>query len=799
MRIWSCLFILSVIAISTCSSYAVVLETNDGLSLEIDSNGAFGSLHVDRKSILSTERQSGIEIRDYVSGQAEVISAKPQSVPGGVILTGKSATLSLSIIAEFRSCGDRIECNVTIRDLSGKDRCVQAGPVFYLAGEKWQWGGFGGMQSCDVGKEYQISEPIPWPRRVARLPFCYIGEPEVGAALGLAARMDIPRIYRIVYKQESNCGALRMVNDLGISPATKKFPSETSFSFVLQRLPGEKGLRGAAAKYYESFPQFFLSRASRTGTWTLWAPKNVFGWWEFGIAYDQMQLNPKYVMQASQIATDDRDGLLSIVYTEPQAYYAGYGKAGQEFKVTQESLEAPFYADRNLPDSIIDNAIIPGVSRASIVKAVLNSAIEDQSGNWQRLHWTTRFGRGFAGWTMLLLNPDPDLPRPNRASVSWEHEVLAVKETGVRAGGQIDGVYIDSLQGFAGMSTDNYRRGHWAVADIPLTFNYETKMPVQMHGMALMEYLNWLRKECDDRGWMILGNGWFPHYIYSAHLFDVMGATENNALRMGDYWLGLLRALAGGKPVSILDYSLVRKTVKNEAEEMERLRKSFSQMLVWNIMPGTADWTEEGIERVRPFMRKYVPESVSLGQAGWRPITGAEGQNLQIERYGDYPSKSLSLVVRNPADKDVENAVVKLDLSELGIPSNARLRAIRLPDYSRVKVNAALNEISVGKLAAGDALVLRVGLREHLLRFQLDRCGFYYAQLQYLLNAKGSETLAKAIELDKMRASLAESPRELAKDLAKLQAEVSSIPESRNRQTGMFYLDQMSKVLAVVK
>jgi hypothetical protein len=582
--------------------------------------------------------------------------------------------------------------------------------------------------------------------------------------------------------------------DLGISNDASKFVAQgVPFLFCLQNVNASLGFRGAADKYYKTFPEFYLSRANKVGCWTIYAPKNVFAWWEFGCAYNQMQLNPNGDSNVAEIVSDDQFGLSSIAYSEPQGYWAGYGQEGSGFTdadLTQTIMQAPFLADQNLPPDVLDTGLVTGIGRAYMCNAVLNSALEDENGIWRHIQWVTGRWGGYAGWTLLLMNPDPDLASPGRDDVSWLHEYLGVAALATSNNATLDGVYVDSVQDFAGIGVDNYRRAHWAAADIPLTFNDTTKQPVQMSGMALCEFVDFLRNEAQNRSWMILGNGWVGHYSYMAHLFDVLGASENNALNVGEGWMRALRFQAGKKPVSFLDYSLINESSLTE----QQMQDSFDLMLLYDFMPGTADWyaaTSTGIERARGYMRKYIPEFITLGEAGWEPLTGASSDNCKIERYGSFADENLTFAIRNTSGSAIKNEKIFISRATLGIGSTDSLKAVRLPDYTLSFVDQQTDQIRVGDLDSGETIVIRVGRTGHIDTFIRKRCDFYITYLENLKSTTTVQQLSNMIDITILRQGCSAVDFGLKPVVDNLLANVNTLSQSQDRDTAIFYLETM--------
>jgi len=265
---------------------------------------------------------------------------------------------------------------------------------------------------------------------------------------------------------------------------------------------------------------------------------------------------------------------------------------------------------------------------------------------------------------------------------------------------QLDGVYVDSIEGWGDIP--NFRREHFAAADLPLTFDTQTKRPVILNVFSVYEAVAALSEDMHRRGKLIMANGALWRWPWFAHLLDALG-TETNWMPGGRYQpdddavFNFRRALSYQKP-----YLLLQNT-DFERFGPEWVERYLQRSLFYGCFPGM--FSEDAssnpyfenprwYNRDRHLFAKYLPLIEKIHKAGWEPITHArvarayarsqpsppprEGieapaektdfsRQVYLERWGSGGGGEVYLTVLNqaPAALGVE---IEVDWAALGLP-----------------------------------------------------------------------------------------------------------------------------------
>src|SRR5262249_20989938 len=127
---------------------------------------------------------------------------------------------------------------------------------------------------------------------------------------------------------------------------------------------------------------------------------------------------------------------------------------------------------------------------------------------------------------------------------------------GSRAKGQLDGEYLDSLEGYVTADL-NFCREHFRYTTVPLTFSREDKRPALFKGLAVFEFANWFCEQVHRLGKLTFANGVPYRFTYLCPWLDVLG-TETDWVRNGRYvpvsdeQMSLWRTMSGAKPYLLL-------------------------------------------------------------------------------------------------------------------------------------------------------------------------------------------------------------------------------------------------------
>lgn len=463
---------------------------------------------------------------------------------------------------------------------------------------------------------------------LALYPILPMWQGNLGVALGLDLAQ--PAVYRLGYTPALQW--LWLAYDFGLAPDTQRFPRAAEFRFTVFAFPGRDGFRGAWQKYMEIFPEYFVVRSRDQGIWMPFTDiATVQGWEDFGFKYHEGNNNVPF---------DDAHHILSFRYTEPMTWWMPMPK---EVPRTRE-------AALKLRDEMLErgkpNQRVPA-------QVTLTAAMEDESGQPELLFRNEPWCDG-AIWS---LNPNPHLPGPvNFATWHWNPEIKR-RLYGPDAKGQLDGEYLDSLEGYVTADL-NYRREHFAHTTVPLTFATDTHRLALFKGLAVFEFTRWMADEVHQLGKLTFANSVPYRFTFLCPWLDIMG-TETDWNRGGrwsppsDATMSLWRFMSGAKP-----YVLLMNTAY-DAFTPDLVEKYFQRCAFYGFYPSMFShnasenpyWQNpKWYNRDRPLFRRYLPIIKQTAEAGWRPVTGATCDNpaLWLERFGPGTNAAVYVTVFNP-------------------------------------------------------------------------------------------------------------------------------------------------------
>lgn len=598
---------------------------------------------------------SWLSVRDVAAGE-EFVSV-PVSAQG---LRYEGTVDGLRFAGEWRPASEGLElrCRVVAAPLRDQALIVRVSLPLSATGWTW-WDDAQDRRVMETGKHYdRLARWWVGGRQMSVYPLAAVTGTNFG--LSLAMPVDEPRAFRFACDTTRN--ALEAEFDLGLAAETAKFPGAADFRLFVYPHDPQWGFRDALRRYYQLFPDYAKRRMADAGIWLLgFNPTTMVCPWDFGLKFDEgAQYHTPY---------DGAHDILSFVYTEPWGKYENMGTArptvdgkpryGSKCQMmSREELKQTIVADLNAPESQHDRHF-GNAPRRVIAQADVNSAIENREGVWTWEHWTNEWSSDGSWISDLLLNPDPDLVKPNRASVAWDYELDPAFAVAHKAGAELSGIYLDSISAFIGFYDENYRREHWRAADVPLTFSYESKQPVQLHAFANWEFHRDVTDRMHAQGKFVIGNTGRPEMQPFCARLDMIGAGETRMCGLtGDEHYRFLRAYGYSKPISWMDYSFVNPKVAWEDRE-----RGLQRCLFYAVHPGTGPFDKPaGYEVARPLFRFYEPLIIWLDQAGWQPATQAiaDPPEVAVERYGPgaAPLDQVSfLALRNPGKLAVETTL----------------------------------------------------------------------------------------------------------------------------------------------
>jgi len=597
--------------------YQVVAQ--DGLALVLDNTGRVVQLR-SPKGPMSPDGDevstlSGLMIRDWRTDK------QPRPVEGSIVRHDWGLRQSqafedgLLVTAFYKPQGDRIQCNVTVKDTGDDDRPLTLYFVLPVDATGWTWWNDIRTPRPITGTGELFYQPMkPKKPRWSAYPFCCIsGDTE---ALGLATPLDMPRLQRMVYNPRFQC--LYIAYDFCLSPAAVKQHQTAEFAFRIFRSDPEWGLRSTVQKYYDYFPDYFVKRIPRDGGWVCWG--NLEGNQhipDLGLLYH-------WGLRPPAAKFDNEHGYFAFNYiewTNMHTSMEGYEQAGP--KEIMERLRYIADPDRGEPlpryaYSLFFSEELYGTDyqgwMPEMAKVLLRSLVLDRSGN---LYGQARpRDSDYLMASYIPCNADPDIPGglgEFHLNTTWP---------------LIDTFFADGEARYDGFAWDNfqsrgdhfnYRREHFAYTDEPLWFDPDTLEPFIIKDMSTYELEQEIAARLRSQSRYLIANlGGMSTVPAMLPLVDIFGyeggirGTETYARTMGHH-----------KPVCSLP------------TRAEHYQDPFVRdHLLYGCWPG--GYYNTANSDYVALMETYVPILERLSAAGWEPVTLAwtDDEQVQIERFG---------------------------------------------------------------------------------------------------------------------------------------------------------------------
>ncbi|MEW6239136.1 MAG: hypothetical protein AB1656_27455 [Candidatus Omnitrophota bacterium] len=593
----------------------------ENLKINIDpTSAAVSNLEIGNRKAPLADGPSGLLARDAAQG-SDYFSFR----------NGRCDALNLELDLDIQGGEKAILLQGKIRDLTRSPRAISLIFVLPIDAAAWQWGDhLTGSRPVNSRDEFSDVANIGTGTdgTISRYPFAPLYNENMG--LGLGIDMGKPCQWRLGY---SGGGRLFYIAfDLGLHPATKNFPSEAPFAFVLYGFDPAWGFRAAADKYYQIFPDHFVARSRDQGIWMPFTDvSTVQGWSDFGFKYHEGTNN---------ISFDDKNGILSFRYSEPSTWWMSMPKE------TPRTYDAAMAMVRQYAESSQSS------NNRTMARALLNSGSYDENGKFQVQFRDEPWCDG----AVFSLNPNPYLPGDaTEASTMW-NEDIAERLYGAGAKGVQDGEYLDSLEGYVTADLD-YREDHFAAVTAPLTFTMDSRRPVIYKAFLQYEFTRYISDEMHRRGKLLFANSVPSRYTFLCPWLDVMG-TETNWIQNGQFapesaeTMNYRRTLCAKKPYLFLmntDFSKMT---------MEIVEKYFQRCLFWGMYPSMFShnaandpyWQNPTLyNRDRPLFQKYQPLIKQAAEAGWEPVTLARSDRdaIRVERFGPDSEGAVYLTVMN--------------------------------------------------------------------------------------------------------------------------------------------------------
>jgi hypothetical protein len=627
---------------ATATPAQMVVQTQDGLGLVFDAQGGVAALTIDGQELPLLELPGGFFVEDLMqSVPLSYFETRVEMVSEGIMFSGHAPDLALELEAVISAQADHIRVDGKVRDTTGQDRGLRVGFGLPVDAGGWTWwDDIATPRPIARGDTYGYygADWTAGQRQLSVYPFASMTGKDTG--LALAQRVDQPRFFRLLY--DSAVG-YRVDYELGLAADTAKFPSSASFHFIIYRHDAAWGMRSAAQRFYEIFPESFQVRAERQGLYCNIVPTDLASPEDFGFTYDLAGFHQPERQQLKQ------HGIYLLVHpmgTEahirwPEGYDWGTDNGRPSLEQVEEIIltPRPEYADgpkwRDLSQrygtaSFEDNR-----------QRVVNSAVYDSEGHFRLFPYNKTI-------EFIATSADPELPSPNMAGGERKYYVGRHEAIAVRAGSEIDGVDFDNIDLSTGRTRENFRREHFRYVDHPIVYDAASGRLCISTGMSYYEFVKEISDEMHAEGKLCTGNvGRDPHtQTFFGHLLDKHGGEIQFHAPTRD--LRAFRTLAYQKPVAHIIYAGAV-----SASQQERVMHRWLAFGEFPTITELAYSRGADFERGRPLYRRFMPTMQRVAQAGWEPITYArvEGEGLFVERFGNSGDGDLHFTVHNDTDE----------------------------------------------------------------------------------------------------------------------------------------------------
>jgi hypothetical protein len=609
---------LSETNISPAATTGKTYRTDDGFSLTLNDN-TVTSVRIGARE-LAAASPSGFLVRDVATNSDWYGFAG-----------GNCGDLGLRLKSEVIAGPSHLAIQGRISDVTGRDRAVTLVFALPIAAAGWHWGD-------DIRHDRLINGNSEFANlvtvrcgatgKMSLYPLAAIWNSQVG--LALATDWSKPALYRAGYSPATR--QLFVAYDFGLVKESEQFPNSAEFRFVIYGFDRAWQFRAAFQKYTDIFPEAFQVRSRHQGLWMPFTDVGtVEGWRDFQFRYHEGN---------SQVPWDDAHEILSFRYTEPMTWW---------MPMESQVPRTPADALRVRSELSQGNR----ESQRRMARVTESTAMSDEDGEPALQFQETPWCRG-AVWS---LNPNPHLPyTPNAATVYWNPAVQQ-QLYGPEANGQLDGEYLDSLEGYVTADL-NYRREHFRYTTVPLVFTMDTARPALFKGLAVYEFVRWISDDVHRRGKLMFANGVPYRFTFLCPWLDVMG-TETDWLRDGkfkpvsDSTLCLWRTMSGQKPYLILmntDYDVFGPSMVEQYFQIALFYGMWPGMFSHNAADNPYWQNPKWYNRDRPLFKKYLPLIKRVSEAGWQVIPGVTNNNDNIwaERYGPDAQGRTYLTLFNP-------------------------------------------------------------------------------------------------------------------------------------------------------
>lgn len=571
-------------------------------------------------------------------------------IDGGFLLKAERLNFTVDIVVK----PEKDYLLVRGRVKAAKEAVFRIGVELNIDAVGWNWyRSIRNVQKIEKNGQYFLYSRDYNLGKNGGLPYYSFGNISNGNfGLILGVEPQEPRVFEITYdaKQKSYC----LFFDMAVSPKTKNFPNEASFSAFLLPLEGNGAdFRQAFKKYYQLFPQTTEKRVEKEGNWMPFcdiagvekAEDFCFAYHELNIFYDGS------LRSKADIDYNVSKGIYNFAYTEPWLYWVQMPR----------DMERTY---KNLIKLVEENLGSDDEKIREFASAGLTSAIKDSEGNYYVRFMDAPWCCG----AVFNTNTDPALKTDskcwvNRAEIVLRQVIRALKDP------RFHGIYLDSMQ--AVELIHDYDENHFETVEFPLTFEKDKKKPVICQFISAYHLTELLADYLHAQGKLLMGNFPTAFTFFMQHV-DVpgeeIGWIENGRYKpMSDEDLIVRRALSCRRPYVFLQ------SVNFDEFNKDMVDKYMQRCLFYGMFPSMFSFNAQDApywqnplwyNRDRDLFKKYLPHIISLSKAGWEITSDVKTDNekIFIEQFGKIQKGRIFITITNQTDKLQAG---KIDFSKL--------------------------------------------------------------------------------------------------------------------------------------
>ena len=656
----------------------------------------FDDFHVGRL-LQKTEAAVGGTVRASTDGSGKLLHHADLTAQG------------LALDATYTPNANHIRVDGVVRSTVAADKPLQLTYTLPVNATGWRWADYA-RRAETIGAGLTNAHDTSKLNQNSRYPYRVVYDSK--SALGMGIPLDQLRMFRIQYTPKG----LAITFDLGLSRAATKMGPKASFSFVLYTSDPAWGFRAATLKNYQMFPSSFTRRISpeREGGWYLSPPYGSLDGkvTDYGLGLNLIALgtdgSQRYSAALLRILLwDNMYKIHATAYNHHGAYFQPMGSTTLP---TYDQAVAKLQADANMTPTTPTQERIRDESLAA-----LHSTERDYNGRLYYEQYYTKLAWYQA--PLVLPNAPYDWARSVR-----KHQVDRALQMASDGGGALSGIHLDSVSGmrrWAGV--EDFSRSHWAAAQIPLTFSYNSGLVTQngvfsqfedsrslaayLHSRSMLLTANFNANESNSGGYFLAAN-----IDYFGIEQDLSSRNDTGPEVTTDSFAMLKRSIAGQRPVTTLDYRV------GDGMALATLHREIQQNLFYGIYTGphATDKTSWVTDPIQAVFATYSPIYRSLAAGGWAPVTNARSTNgnVWVERFGRAASNTLHLTLRNET-ASTQSYTLTVDLNRDGLTAVRSASALERVTGSSATVvlNSTKTQATIkGSIPATSSRVLMVAV-----------------------------------------------------------------------------------------